>query len=554
MALTLRALLTLGPVRRAEPIVLAAEEQLDRLVRWVHIAEPADIADLLRGGELILTTGMGIAANASVQKRYLAELSAAGASGLMIELGRTFQRIPDSMIATAVKLMFPLIALQRETPFVDITEAVHREIINRQYEQLRQAETVSRELAELILNGTDIRAITNRLADIFGNPVVLEDEAHQVVEIAGARSWLELIPSSWEQHSRVHHHGKTRGAVNRSIGDPQCLWMDIWIGHQPWGRLHVLEDERRLDDITELLVDRAGAALALAVLAEKSKAQMVDRAGSALIGELATGRHGSTESFLRRARTLGADFRNGRLAVVAMSASEAAEESQNRVSEDDRLEWRLSVVSDLRNAAQTHGCVALAGLHSDRIIAVLAVPGTRTQATVVEQIVQESMRPHFAELVTAGTSYAASADELYKALGEAVTAMSFARISSPSHRIRHYSDLGTLQLLMQLAQGPELARFVEFELSPLLDYDVHTRSKLFPTLRAYLANAGRKADTLRALSIQRRTLYARIKRIEALLHRDLEDQITRTRLTLAIQGFDLLQSRGSLVGLRARRN
>jgi purine catabolism regulator len=96
---------------------------------------------------------------------------------------------------------------------------------------------------------------------------------------------------------------------------------------------------------------------------------------------------------------------------------------------------------------------------------------------------------------------------------------------------------------MRLAQGPDLARFVESELRALLDHDSAMSSKLLPTLRAYLKHSGRKSDTVRTLGIQRRTLYARLARIERLLRRDLDDQDTRTRLTLALQGLDLLHDR-----------
>jgi purine catabolism regulator len=64
-----------------------------------------------------------------------------------------------------------------------------------------------------------------------------------------------------------------------------------------------------------------------------------------------------------------------------------------------------------------------------------------------------------------------------------------------------------------------------------------------PTLQAYLDNACRKSDTAQELWIQRRTLYGRLARIEQLLGRGLNDQDTRTRLTLALQGLGLLQQR-----------
>jgi len=64
-----------------------------------------------------------------------------------------------------------------------------------------------------------------------------------------------------------------------------------------------------------------------------------------------------------------------------------------------------------------------------------------------------------------------------------------------------------------------------------------------PTLRCYLEAAGHKARTVQALRVQRRTLYARLTRIEKILGRDLGSHDTRTRLTLAIQALDLLADR-----------
>ena len=66
-------------------------------------------------------------------------------------------------------------------------------------------------------------------------------------------------------------------------------------------------------------------------------------------------------------------------------------------------------------------------------------------------------------------------------------------------------------------------------------------------LQAYLDSACRKADTAQELWIQRRTLYGRLARIEQLLKCSLNDQDTRTRLTLALQGLGLLRQRQSAV-------
>ena len=60
---TVREVIGLESVRHGAPRVVAGEDGLDRPVRWVHIAEVPDIATLLRGGELVLTTGIGLPAD-----------------------------------------------------------------------------------------------------------------------------------------------------------------------------------------------------------------------------------------------------------------------------------------------------------------------------------------------------------------------------------------------------------------------------------------------------------------------------------------------------------
>ena len=89
---TVRDVLALDPVRHGGPRVVAGETGLDRPVRWVHSAEVPDIAGLLRGGELVLTTGIGLPADDAGLRAFIAELAEVGASGLVVELGRRYAR------------------------------------------------------------------------------------------------------------------------------------------------------------------------------------------------------------------------------------------------------------------------------------------------------------------------------------------------------------------------------------------------------------------------------------------------------------------------------
>ncbi len=131
MPLTLRDVLDLDVVRRGSPSVVAGSDRLDVPVRWVHAAELADVGRLLRGGELLLSTGIALPESAAGLADYVASLTAAGVSGLAIELGRRYTgTLPSPLVAAAEARSLPLIAFAREVRFVEITEAVHSRIID----------------------------------------------------------------------------------------------------------------------------------------------------------------------------------------------------------------------------------------------------------------------------------------------------------------------------------------------------------------------------------------------------------------------------------------
>ncbi|MGY0024689.1 PucR family transcriptional regulator [Streptomyces sp. cg35] len=129
-ALTLREILDLDVVADASPELLAGESGLDRPVRWVHSSEVYEGANFLDGGELLLTNGFAfLGADAGALRRYVRELTARGAAGLAVEVGRSLERMPREVVDSARELGFPLVALRRVVPFVRIAEAANRAIV-----------------------------------------------------------------------------------------------------------------------------------------------------------------------------------------------------------------------------------------------------------------------------------------------------------------------------------------------------------------------------------------------------------------------------------------
>ncbi|BCB83356.1 hypothetical protein Psuf_006690 [Phytohabitans suffuscus] len=240
---TVREVIALAPVRHGEPRVAAGEAGLDRPVRWVHAAEVPDIATLLRGGELVLTTGIGLPADDAGIRAFIADLADVGVAGLVVELGRRYKgSVPKVMVAAAQRRGMPLVELRRTTPFVRITEAVHALIVDAQLTELRATEEIHQRFTELSVEGAEPADVVHQAAVLAGCPVVLENLARQVLAYDTAGERAELLLDAWEQHSRrIQPAGRTAydadaGWLVTTVGARGRTGDGCWPGGRGTGR------------------------------------------------------------------------------------------------------------------------------------------------------------------------------------------------------------------------------------------------------------------------------------------------------------------------------
>jgi purine catabolism regulator len=208
---------------------------------------------------------------------------------------------------------------------------------------------------------------------------------------------------------------------------------------------------------------------------------------------------------------------------------------------------RAGVLRETREAVAAAGLNGLSAIVGDRVLAVVGSEAKKRDASAVDKAADQACRQVADRLgvdVVIGLSNDAAYDSLKRAMEEASEAAAFGIRTGSGASVHHFGELGVHHLLVRLSEGPELARFVESELGPLLEHDAGKGgSPLIPTLRAYLAAGGRKAQTARDLHVERRSLYYRLERIERLLKKNLEDQETRVRLEIAVRSLDLLRER-----------
>lgn len=407
-------------------------------------------------------------------------------------------------------------------------------IVQRQIDHLRMLDVISREFTELVLERMGVGGILAALRRITQGAVVLEDRAHQIIDVAG-----DYGVESWIAHSRQGHDERARGRVHRDDGS-SCSWIDVSVRDERWARLHLIGASSPDETLIELALDRAAAAVALVFLGERSAAQSAEAARSSLLSDLVHGRYASPDEIASRIASLGGSEAMSSVVAIVVETVFVSHDNE----ELERHDRRSAVLRLIREELAGAGIVALAGLVGDRVFTV-SDAGRNEEAAmaelrVVADRVVDRVREVMHEVVVAvGMSEPTQIGSVRWAFETASEHASYGTRLRRSGVYLH-GEMGLDNLLLQLADGPQLAAFVEAELAGLLAHDAASPSPLLPTLRAYLRHRGRVAPAARELFIDRRSLYHRLDRIEEVSRRKLDAE-TQLRLDLALRGLDVLR-------------
>jgi purine catabolism regulator len=533
--LRLKDVLELPVFRRSLAEVIAGEEGLDRELRWAHVIEMADPSDLLKGGELVLTTGIGAGDRERDQERWIASLIEQGAAAVAVELGSTWrERVPEPVVRACAEAGVPLVAFRRSVRFVEITEAVHAEVLNSQFELLRRGEEIHRRFTELILHGRGVPEILAELAAAVGNPVVLEDAGHELVYYVSGRAGDDVALAAWADLHRAEDRGETPEGA---------LMVDVRLMDSSWGRLIALAVDERLDDFDRVATERAALAVAIDLLGQQHEEHLRARSRGAFLSDLADGRVEEGDA-RRRAEALAFPG-SGRGVLLPVAASWRGPRSRR----GDELSWtRLS--GELRSALSSTGFAVLLGPRDVDLLVLLALGARAYDEALAEHVAglfHSVLERRGAGPEEAALAIGAPADT-WQAAGPGlrrVRRSAGAATALPARRWYDARRPGVTDLLHDLREAPELDAFVDEQLGPLLATGSARHRVLLETLEAYLAAGGRKAQAARALHLERQSLYLRLHRIEELLGVSLDDEDAVLGLHLAVRALAFRRRRAA---------
>ena len=128
------------------------------------MSELEDPTPWLKGGELLLTTGMGVGATPAKQRAYVKRLADAGLAGLGFGLGFSHDKVPRAIVTAADRVAFPVFEVPYPVPFIAITEAVFTRILAEQYDVLQRAVDAEHVLTRAVMDGAGVEGIAASLA------------------------------------------------------------------------------------------------------------------------------------------------------------------------------------------------------------------------------------------------------------------------------------------------------------------------------------------------------------------------------------------------------
>jgi purine catabolism regulator len=535
---TVREVFQLAAVQRGQPQVVAAYGGLDAAVRWVHAIEFADAARLLRGGELVLTTGIALPDEEALLGAYVAELAAVGVSALAVELGRKYTSgLPAAFIAAAEDRGLPLIVFTREVPFIEITEAVHALIIDDQLEQLRASARLHEVFTDLAVAGAGPAEILREAALLAGRPLILEDLSHHVLACEPAGTSPDALLADFGARSA------TVPASPRTAYHPGPGWLVTTVGArgEDWGRV-ILVCDGPPAPVDTVLVERAATTLALGRLLARQQESLERQAHRTLISILLAQPDADTGEIAAQCRALGVPVTGRQLitAVIRSPEGGAGLLAQARV---------LDLAEAFADACRTERVPALVGSLDDvRAGALLSADAGADPEQVLASVcaaarlalARRARRPYGMPsgepVIGVGTAAGSMRDVRRSLLEARQVADAAAESPGPQDGRPFYrlADLRLRGLLSLLGGDTRLATFVDRELGPLRDFDAAHGTDLISVLDAYLAAGGNKAEAAARAHLARPTLYDRLRHIERILGVSLGSAESRTSLHVAL--------------------
>jgi sugar diacid utilization regulator len=427
-----------------------------------------------------------------------------------------------------------------------------------------------RSLLESAGGETKVEELADRISDLLGRSVVIEDPVGRLIGSSGDgpeenRLFARLEEEGLRASKRAGVDETRRERRDRyarlpdgylsvpverwRVAEGELFWTPIGTG-APAGYLWIELEGANLK--AEDVVLLYWARLVLEAELGKERIRLETELGfrGDFVDDLVGGHYGSVELLLQRARYLGADLAEGALVMVVDIDDFARYLARRKPKEPAIQELKRRLADAVRLQTRQLFSSFLLGPRSDNVILFLCPSEGEEpeelpeKAQLLAKGVQRYVKGLLPDLtVSVGIGgYKKDPAQLPEAYSEAGVALEIGhRIHGPSS-VSTFAETGTYKLLFRVLQEnpEELETFYGETLEPVVHYDSRYGTELVQTLITYLGNDASTVRTAGDLFAHRHTIRYRLDRVSELTGLDVDKSADRERLTLGIKAMQLL--------------
>jgi sugar diacid utilization regulator len=412
----------------------------------------------------------------------------------------------------------------------DITTA-----LQAQNAALRQLVSIHDRLGALVLQGADVTAITQMLADLIGRRVLLLDAILQVVAMAPPSDGFTWAPRQGYVRAVLATLARERRPLRvppmADFGvDASCVLAPVAVGDAILGYLAILAHghESDADDLDLQIVQHAANVYALSMMRERMAAEVARQLKDELFDGLLLGRTQDEQVARERAMRLGYNPALGYRLLVVVAHTASDEEHPETMAQRRRLLESLAELYARRSPK------SLATVREEELVVLIP---ERDDARELGRLAVQRAAALLPEWrITVGVSgVCSSASAISRSYAQARRALETARRFGNHGEVVAFEDLGLHRLLFHVTDRAELRGFTDQVLGALVEYDQRHNADLVRTLAAFLEHNGNLQATARDLNLHVNSVTYRMQRIQSIAGLDLEQSESRLLAQVALK-------------------
>ncbi|MBY9080828.1 PucR family transcriptional regulator ligand-binding domain-containing protein [Paenibacillus sp. HN-1] len=522
MHLTVEEALSVYPLSEAR--LIAGSKGTRRIVKSINVMDAPDISDWIKEGEMLLTTAYLIKDSPDQASALLHKLNRRGSSGLGIKLGRFWDAVPESLIAEADELGFPLIELPFQFTFSDQMNGLFRAELSRSTGALQTVLEKQRRLMRFALEPVRSRSMLESVSECVGHPLAVIGSRGELLFHNSSHQEKDILAGwPWQAKGRKVRIGQETAYRLPLAQGEECGGFLIFFGIDP---LMLTMEESLFVQGAELIAHHMPPS------SRDYFEQDLHREFGRLFRRFLKGDLTSAE-LTQAAESLNPGLLQTPFQLVLTDVPEAGELRQHELN---RLKEEYLQHPELSKLKSFH-------LMTDEGLLSL-LSGERTAPEAIckyieacfEKIgIKESCYP-----CAAVSSRKSKPDEIREAFGETKEALRMRGYWNPGQQVAHYRQL---ELAMVLRQIPSetMQKYSSRTLAGLLGREPEYVREMLHTLEAFLENDGHINETAKKLFIHRNTATYRMEKLSELLDVDFRKTDDLLRLRLAFLFRNMLE-------------